>query len=139
MRNMRRILTPTTARFKTSMARQIAVEHLQAALDYKADAEKKQRLKNGYCRTCFYLRRGLMAGQAFTAWECGICGAEKVHHHTGTPVVCAPCSKEHRICVECGGDIGTNTKRGTWPTPASSVERVVQDAGSGSEQENPQT
>lgn len=69
------------------------------------DHDNAKRLEAHECRFCFYLGRGALAGQAFTSWKCGLCGAEGQHANTAVPRVCRPCAEGFGLCVTCGGDI----------------------------------
>jgi hypothetical protein len=94
-------------------------ERVQRNVDeYRADAMKDDRAKALECKSCFYLARDRVAGQAFTAWRCGVCGAEHVHHNTNVPKVCDDCASRHDLCTVCGGDREMRAGRRKWPEGA---------------------
>lgn len=82
----------------------------RSALEVAFDHKRNERLDAGKCLTCFYLKRGAIAGQAITEWACGNCGQTSSHPNTNTPRYCLECSKDYRICVGCGADINLRTR-----------------------------
>lgn len=89
----------------TDRARQYAESSLCKALRYNADSEREERLKAHQCPWCWYFRRPVIAGQAFTEWTCSGCGAEAQHANTATPRLCVACAEKYGLCVQCTGDI----------------------------------
>lgn len=84
--------------------------------DFDFDAHRDRRLKVRECKACFYLKRGRIAGQAFTAWRCDFCDAEPpMHHNTAVPRVCELCSVKHDLCTRCSGDIHMDKRRTDFP------------------------
>lgn len=43
-----------------------------------------------------------MAGQAFTKWQCKICGYKGQHHNTAIPTICPECAVITNRCSKCG-------------------------------------
>jgi hypothetical protein len=95
--------------FQTSMSNSYVESLLKEAKNVELDTNRVERLKKCECRACHYRRR--VAGQAFTAWSCGICGIEKLHHNTAVPRVCLDCAKKHSLCTRCGADLELRPKR----------------------------
>lgn len=113
-----RPLTEHDQRFRTSMSKRMAEEAIEHVRAFETDPNPNARRVAGLCRTCMYLRGG-MAGQAFTAWACGICATEGMHPNTNTPRVCKECATAHQLCVQCGGDVALRSNRRKWATPAT--------------------
>lgn len=38
-------------------------------------------------------RQGGICGQAFSEYNCALCGNKEMHHNTATPLVCGDCKK----------------------------------------------
>lgn len=53
------------------------------------------------CKFCCYMGGGF-AGQAFTNYQCQICGIEDRHHCTAVPLLCKDCARREGLCVDCG-------------------------------------
>lgn len=53
------------------------------------------------CETC--AKKIVMAGQAFTRYECAICSNISLHGNTAVPKVCRPCANKLNCCETCGG------------------------------------
>lgn len=98
------VLTPERIRQNTYWAERHAVDMQKRFDRYKADSEKESRLKARLCRTCYYIRSG-MVGHAFTAYTCRECRSEKMHPNTDTPRYCQACSDQHCACQKCGADL----------------------------------
>ena len=69
------------------------------------DEDKDRRIAEGFCKWCWYRRRGSLAGQAFTEYTCHRCDQNLMHPNTGVPVLCPACAKETALCCSCCGDI----------------------------------
>lgn len=70
------------------------------------DAHAVQRRAEQRCAPCEYLGRYRLAGQAFTAWKCQLCGEDQPSHpNTSVPRLCDGCAKTYGLCATCGGDI----------------------------------
>lgn len=71
------------------------------------------RISSLECKTCWYVRRGALVGQAFTGYTCDGCKEVFSHHNTGVPKLCVECALEFGLCRRCGGDIeGVERPRG---------------------------
>ncbi len=83
-----------------------AIELLkQRVTNIDKDPLQEARILDRLCRYCFYVRRGDIAGQAFTNYTCQLCGTEERWANTNVPKVCKPCSFTKNVCVRCRGDI----------------------------------
>lgn len=90
-------LTQVAVREATSMA---------SAIDlWKLDADKAARRQKGECRSCHYLNRDRVAGQAFTQKPCNVCGRVVLYATTYTGYACHACTQLYAICGQCGGDM----------------------------------
>ena len=53
------------------------------------------------CKKCEIAQRGMFSGQAFTDYECAICGKIYSHGNTDIPRICPSCSERMNICQKC--------------------------------------
>jgi hypothetical protein len=67
------------------------------------DPEKERRLAEQRCILCYYTIR--ISGQAFTAYKCGECSTEFMHHNTSVPKLCLECARKLNLCAECAAEI----------------------------------
>jgi hypothetical protein len=70
----------------------------------KADSESTRRVALRQCQQCYYLRSSI-AGAGFTRYRCACCIKTCEHPNTCWPLLCEPCSKKHKACRRCGGDL----------------------------------
>lgn len=91
--------------FATDRARIYRDSTVEKALRLLSDPDKKTRLSQLECPSCFYLSVGRVAGQAFTQWSCLACGEEGTHPNTGTPKLCRSCAEKFHLCVDCCADL----------------------------------
>ncbi len=84
---------------------------------YEIDDRKASRLSAGECKTCYYLRGGVIAGQAFSQHECRRLGCDELSKSSNTdvPDFCSLCSATFGICRRCGGDIEQKERRSLKP------------------------
>lgn len=68
---------------------------------YDSDLNRPQRLEKMRCRFCTYID-GHLGGQAFTDWECALCGTVSTHASTDVPALCLDCAKHNGLCAHCG-------------------------------------
>lgn len=85
---------------QTEISGFLARDMIRNVANYQADAKKDVRLSVQECKACFYFRRGGIAGQAFTTYNCELCGVEKQYHNTAVP---HNCGEHEGICVRCTG------------------------------------
>lgn len=52
------------------------------------------------CTSCAVKR--IVAGQAYTRYECAICAEIGRHHNTAVPKVCRACANKLEVCEDCG-------------------------------------
>jgi hypothetical protein len=78
-------------------------DRLALAAQAAADLKCAERLKARECAYCFYLDTRV-AGQAFTKWNCQVCGAPSQHANTAVPKLCCACADEYDLCTSCMGD-----------------------------------
>ena len=100
----------------TEMANYIAKESIRHTTEYMADSQKEKRLQDGECKTCFYFRSGRIGGAAMTTSNCEVCNKEMSFGNTNVDRICPSCSKEHSLCVRCGGDILMRVRRKDFST-----------------------
>jgi len=72
---------------------------------YEADQEKTHRLKEQECKTCYYLKGGVIAGDAMTSYKCRHCEKENWHENNHPPRYCKNCAASHEVCVRCGASV----------------------------------
>lgn len=109
-------LTTYAALWATNRAVDLAADHLNRAHAFNGDTERKQRLIESCCKSCWYFMRPRIGGAAMTTWYCGMCAKRALDGSTATDRVCLACAKEHRLCTQCGGDLDMRVKRRKWPT-----------------------
>lgn len=85
------------------------------------DPERAKRLAQYTCALCWYASGG-MSGQAFSDWTCRVCGDKYSHPNTATPRVCHQCAEKHKLCHECGADMGMKARRLTKSRPSPTGE-----------------
>ncbi len=107
-------LTHREVESDTYQMKEFGEERVRCAAAYILDANKEKRLKEFECKSCYYFRRGGMAGQAFWNWSCAVCGEDQMHHNTNTPRVCFSCCDTHQLCQRCGGDIEQRRRKQKW-------------------------
>ncbi len=95
----------------THYGKSLAEHTLKMLQDYNTDRDSHRRHKVQLCRTCHYLRSGMIAGQAFTDYTCRVCDNVFGYHNTNTPKICTTCANKLNLCVKCGGDINTWLKK----------------------------
>ena len=116
MFRMRRKVDKVAVLFQTTQNDIAVRELIKEAKEMEFDTDRAARLKALLCKLCYY-RGGRIAGQAFTEWNCAVCGKADQHPNTATPVVCADCAKEHSLCRDCGADLELRTKRRKFNFP----------------------
>lgn len=90
----------------TFVAKRWRDDTLKTAQKLDCDSEAKQRLSEQLCETCYYLRKGGLAGAAVTQQPCGICHDLQTYGSTATHTLCMKCAKKYELCKRCGADIG---------------------------------
>lgn len=81
------------------------------------DVRKDERRKRGECKSCYYLRVGVVAGQAFSSRPCKneSCSNESKHANTDVPDYCIDCSTTYGICRRCGADLEFKVRKSLKP------------------------
>jgi ribosomal protein S27E len=59
-----------------------------------------EALPKKQCTSC--AERRIVAGQAYTRFECAICAEIGRHHNTAIPKVCRKCANKLNVCERCG-------------------------------------
>jgi len=77
---------------------------------YDEDPDKEARLEKRECKFCFYVKSQI-GGAMMTNKPCDSCGVDVLYGSTCTGSVCKDCSKKHRVCTNCGGDIDGKNRR----------------------------
>jgi hypothetical protein len=88
----------------SQQAQEMAELQKQRIATYDADTRKHERLKARECKYCFYFKGMLLAGQAYTRYDCVACKEEHVWSNTSVPPVCTPCAEKYNLCQNCMGD-----------------------------------
>ena len=57
------------------------------------------------CKKCYWDNKGMVSGQAFTDFECALCGRTDMWHNTDVPKFCRECSEKFNMCQRCGADM----------------------------------
>jgi hypothetical protein len=93
--------------------------HLKLLLDQaeriKNDTNKKNRLNDCLCKSCFYISHMRVGGAAITNRPCGICESDMRFSSTATDVVCKPCASENNLCKQCGSHIELKNITSDYP------------------------
>lgn len=95
----------------TTLANGWKRDTLKTAEKLKVDAERDKRVAEQLCETCYYLRKGGLAGQAITTQPCGICAAPQTYSSTATHVLCLSCAVSNELCKRCGADFDLKPNR----------------------------
>ena len=80
-------------------------DYIQTALEAGGDLDKPERLRCQRCITCFYLRRGRVAGAAITTTTCRYCFLDMSFPTTNVDELCHACAKGADLCAQCGGQM----------------------------------
>jgi hypothetical protein len=99
------------------MSRRLADNRVSSVHNFEVDRDISARVAAHTCKSCWYFQRNRIGGAAMTTWYCGICGARRIHGSTAHNKICDRCATEHKLCVQCGGDIMMRARRRKWPTP----------------------
>lgn len=91
-------------------------ERIKEAHAMEHDTDRVARRKDCLCKFCHY-RGSVIAGQAFTDGECGICRTPIQSSNTYIPVLCRDCAKKHSLCRQCGADMELRTRRRKFDFP----------------------
>ena len=86
---------------RTKMAKSTIKSTIALADKFATDPHKAKRQIRQYCKVCHYVTR--MAGQAFTAQACAVCGTVEMYSSTATDVLCTGCAQTHSACKHCSG------------------------------------
>lgn len=78
---------------------------------FDEDAYKNKRLYYKECKTCYYIDGPIVAGQAFTRYQCSGCETEKWNSNTACPKLCDDCSDKFHACTRCGGDLENRSRK----------------------------
>ena len=60
------------------------------------------------CEKCYWEEKGMLSGQAFSAYTCALCDKTETWHNTNVPKFCSECSERLQMCQRCGGDLGNH-------------------------------
>lgn len=122
MRQQRKIIDRASYEWATELAneRERSMRNRLAAFD--SDREEATRLKQAYCKSCYYLMAGAMAGQAMTQRPCGLCARDVMHGNTNCPVLCLACAQAKGLCRMCGGDITGRKRRNLVLNPSPTAK-----------------
>lgn len=112
----------------TSRASYYVTDVLRRASKIKTDADRKFRLIEHECKSCFYIS-GKIGGAAMTNSSCGLCGRPMMFGSTCIDAICTECAKEHSLCKHCGGDLEIRKGRRKWPK--STVGDTTKGSGGG--------
>ncbi len=109
MKQTRTLISPEKrlieVQFQTHLSRQAAERACALAENLNLDPEHDKRTGEQLCRTCYYMRRHVLAGQAITDTVCRFCDEEMQFNSTYTDALCLPCAKKYRLCKHCVADI----------------------------------
>lgn len=85
--------------------------YIELGEQLKTDPDKKIRLEENECMSCYYVFHSRVGGSVLTTAECGICGKEMHYGNTCVDVLCDDCAKQYELCKRCGGDINMRVRR----------------------------
>lgn len=103
----------------TTFARSWRDDALKKAGKLELDTEAPERIKQQLCQTCYYLKKGGIAGQAITMQPCGVCNENQTYSSTATDVLCMGCARVYELCKKCGADIHLKNRRDGLPETES--------------------
>jgi hypothetical protein len=104
----------------TSRAKRQVEDALRRAREVEEDLGSEERLRQGFCKACFYWPR--LGGAAITSRPCMSCLEDQQYPSTDTHVLCASCAQEHGLCRHCGGDVEMRERRRNWPAKAKEID-----------------
>lgn len=103
----------------TNIAKERSLEYTRMAERFDGDTDKKERLSECKCKSCFYFFHSRMGGAAMTTIDCGICDKETLFGSTAVEPICKDCARENSLCVQCGGDLDMKIRRKPYPFQSS--------------------
>ena|ERR1700733_10122927 len=111
MTQAKAIIDSVSVTRETDFAISYGEDFVRRALEYSRDDKKKERLKEGECKFCFYLHHSRIGGSAMTTRPCGICGVPHMYSSTATDKICLDCAMKHQLCKYCGADVLLRPRR----------------------------
>lgn len=110
-------LTPDNINMRNWGSEERLERYTKAVAQAFLDVRKDDRHRAMMCKSCYYLRIGVVAGQAFSSKPCKneSCTNESKASNTDVPDFCDGCAKEHHICRRCGADIEFRTRKSLKP------------------------
>lgn len=118
MNRSARAVTTEGVRTKTYLSRQMAGQH-------EEDKFREDRLKQGICKACFYMRKDRIGGQSMTNKPCDLCGTMLHSGNTNIDDLCQNCAVTHELCKQCGGDLLMRPNRAFIP-PTDPTETTTE-------------
>lgn len=85
--------------------------HSARAMAALTDAHADARKASQQCPRCFYLRQGIVSGQAFTRAVCESCGENMTFATTDTDLLCLNCAVTYGCCKHCGADFNMRQRK----------------------------
>lgn len=67
------------------------------------DPENEKRVKQQYCKVCFYQSRGAFC--AMTYANCGKCNEKELYGSSDVDKLCIRCATMNEACKHCGGEM----------------------------------
>lgn len=122
MNRSARAVTPEGVRTRTYLSRQMAARAVAIARQYEVDGKRVERLEQGICQACFYLRQNRIGGQAMTNKPCDLCGTLLHSGNTNIDDLCQNCAVTHELCRQCGGDLLMRSGRTFVPPTETATE-----------------
>jgi hypothetical protein len=98
-------LTKESIKINTDFSNKNAERAKKRLEAYGKDLQYEQRVKQRLCKSCYYLKGSVLAGQGFTSYICKNCEEAFSHPNTAVPKYCDKCSDEHNACKKCGAKI----------------------------------
>lgn len=83
---------------------------IELAKNLAEDTDRVTRLKESLCPACYYSKDGVIVGQSFIRWNCGICQKEGCDGHP-MHSLCEACAMAHGLCKRCGADLDLKVRR----------------------------
>ena len=114
-------LSLNDVKFASRMSQMSIHTTLELAENLTTDPDRDERLARQQCAPCFYVR--IIAGQAFTTYECELCQTKHKHPNTATPKLCTPCASHNALCVRCCADMnGPEAAAARTDPPTAPIE-----------------
>jgi len=109
------ILSRANVAHATGKGKRYVEKALLSAKKLATDEDRKERLEQCLCLSCFYLFKERIGGAAITHRDCASCDKEMRFLSTSTDLLCFTCATANRLCLRCGADLDLKERRSLYP------------------------